>query len=264
MAKWNPWHGCMKISEGCRNCYVYRMDAAHGLDASLVRQTADFDLPVRRLKNSRYKIPAGQEVFTCLSSDFFLEAADRWRSRAWEMIRQRSDLHFFIITKRIMRAAQCLPEDWGGGYDNVTIACTVENQAMSDMRIPAYLALPMRHRCIICEPLLERVDLHLRPELQQVIAGGESGPNARECRYEWIADIRQQCIRSGVGFRFKQTGARFVKDGRMYRIDRKDQMPQARRAGMDFQPQPHVLTDAEKPVEDDSCRDPYLAGGDTV
>ena len=27
---WNPWHGCHKISEGCRHCYVYRTDAQYG------------------------------------------------------------------------------------------------------------------------------------------------------------------------------------------------------------------------------------------
>ena len=35
VAGWNPWHGCRKISEGCRNCYVYRIDERHGRDASV-------------------------------------------------------------------------------------------------------------------------------------------------------------------------------------------------------------------------------------
>ena len=33
---WNPWHGCKKISEGCRHCYVYRTDEKHGRDGSLL------------------------------------------------------------------------------------------------------------------------------------------------------------------------------------------------------------------------------------
>lgn len=24
---WNPWHGCRKCSEGCRNCYMYYLDS---------------------------------------------------------------------------------------------------------------------------------------------------------------------------------------------------------------------------------------------
>lgn len=23
---WNPWHGCKKVSPGCKNCFVYKMD----------------------------------------------------------------------------------------------------------------------------------------------------------------------------------------------------------------------------------------------
>ena len=44
---WNPWHGCHKLSEGCANCYVYRIDDRYERDASEVGKNADFDLPVR-------------------------------------------------------------------------------------------------------------------------------------------------------------------------------------------------------------------------
>ena len=50
------------------------------------------------------------------------------------MIRQRSDLHFLMITKRINRVMECLPADWKDGYDNVTVCCTVENQLCADNR----------------------------------------------------------------------------------------------------------------------------------
>ena len=45
MPTWNPWHGCHKLSEGCLNCYVYRIDSRHGRTSSVVLKTADFDLP---------------------------------------------------------------------------------------------------------------------------------------------------------------------------------------------------------------------------
>lgn len=219
------------------NCYVFSIDASHGLDGSRVYRTADFDLPVRKSRGGGYKIASGQEVVTCLSSDFFLDTADAWRPEAWEMIRRRPDLHFFIITKRITRAAQCLPDDWGEGYGNVTIACTVENQRQCDVRMPVFLSLPIRHRSIICEPLLESVDLHLTPAVERVLVGGESGRGARACRYEWVTDIRRQCVDAGVKFCFRQTGALFIKDGKTYVIGRKDQIPQARRAGLDYRPE---------------------------
>ena len=48
MAVWNPWHGCKKISAGCDICYVYEKDAMYGKNASVIRRTANFDLPVKK------------------------------------------------------------------------------------------------------------------------------------------------------------------------------------------------------------------------
>ena len=105
---WNPWHGCRKISEGCRNCYVYRQDSRHDKDSREVRQTAMFDRPVRRSRDGRFKVPAGEMVYTCFTSDFLLEEADAWRAEAWEMMRIRHDLRFLFFTKRIDRLAAVL------------------------------------------------------------------------------------------------------------------------------------------------------------
>ncbi len=69
---WNPWHGCHKISAGCLNCYMYRGDARRGVDSTIVKQTKDFDKPVKKKRNGEYKIPPGGDVFTCFTSDFFL------------------------------------------------------------------------------------------------------------------------------------------------------------------------------------------------
>ena len=40
---WNLWHGCTKVSAGCRNCYVYRRDAEFGKDSSIVTKTKAFE-----------------------------------------------------------------------------------------------------------------------------------------------------------------------------------------------------------------------------
>ncbi len=238
MSGWNPWHGCHKISPGCQHCYVYRMDAAYDKDASIITKTASFDLPLKKKRNGEFKLQAGETVYTCFSSDFFLEEADELRIEAWRMIRQRSDLHFFIITKRIHRFTVSLPEDWSDGYENVTICSTCENQDRANYRLPIFLSLPIRHKAIICEPLLEQIDISpwLDSTIEEVVIGGESGKEARICKYEWVLDIRRQCVEKGVPFYFRQTGAKFVKDGRLYHIPRKDQHSQAVKAGIDFQP----------------------------
>ena len=155
---WNLWHGCHKLSEGCRHCYVYRTDGKYGKDSSVVTKTEKFDLPLQCKKNGTYKIPSGNLVYTCFTSDFLIEDADEWRAEAWEMMQIRQDLRFLFITKRIDRLQQCLPPDWGDGYDNVTICCTMENQDRVDYRLPIYKEMPIKHKIIICEPLLSRID----------------------------------------------------------------------------------------------------------
>lgn len=236
MPLWNPWHGCHKLSAGCVNCYVYRTDGKHGIDSSVVVKTKSFGLPVQKKRDGSYKIGAGEMVYTCFSSDFFVEDADEWRGEAWEMIRSRPDLRFLMITKRIDRLQAVVPDDWGEGYDNVTICCTMENQERADYRLPIYRAAPVKHKIIVCEPLLSAVDLspYLGAWVEQVIVGGESGREARTCHYDWVLDIRRQCVEHGISFRFRQTGARLLKDGQLYRIRRQFQHSQARKAGIDY------------------------------
>lgn len=197
----------------------------------------NFDLPLRKKRNGEFKIPPGTFVYTCFTSDFFVEDADKWRAEAWEMMRCRSDLHFMMITKRIDRFSDCLPDDWGDGYDNVTICCTVENQACADYRLPIYERAPIKHKIIICEPLLERIDLStyaVGEWIEQIVAGGESGYEARPCDFEWVMDLRRICVENKVEFWFKQTGSKFVKDGKTYDVKRQFQHSQARKAGINI------------------------------
>ncbi|MEG1559814.1 MAG: DUF5131 family protein [Clostridia bacterium] len=236
MAKWNPWHGCKKYSAGCENCYIYRIDSAHGKNASVVFKTGDFLLPIQRKRNGEYKIKSGEFVFTCFSSDFLLDTADEWRSEAWAMMRMRSDIEFFFITKRIVRLASQLPDDWGLGYGNVHISVTAENQHETEIRLPIFNDLPIANKYIVCEPLLSPIDLtpYLNSEIINVSVGGESGEFARPVNYDWILDIRRQCETAHVNFIFRQTGARFIKDGKLFNIPRKYQHSQAKKACIDL------------------------------
>ena len=233
---WNLWHGCHKKSEGCQHCHVYRRDAEFEKDSNVVAKTASFNLPIRRDRRGEWKVPSGTLMWTCFTSDFFIEDADAWREDAWLMIQRRSDLRFFMITKRPERILSSLPDDWGDGYEHVTICCTMENQRRTDERLPLFRELPILHKAVICEPLLGAIHFHglLGSWCEQVTVGGESGPEARVCDYDWVLGIREQCISANVSFHFKQTGARFRKDGRVYNIPRRLQMAQAHRAGIDY------------------------------
>ena len=217
MAIWNPWRGCVRFSEGCRYCYIHKGDAKRNVNTGDIRRTPQFCAPIEKNKAGDYQIKAGQRVYLCFSSDFLLEEADPWRPECWRMIRERRDLQFLFLTKRIERFSQCVPPDWGSGYDHVTVGCTVENQAAADARLPLFHALPIKHKNIICQPLLGPIGLkNALDGVELVVVGGESDPNARPLDYDWVLDIRKQCLEKGVSFEFRQCGTHFIKDGKTY------------------------------------------------
>ena len=233
MAMWNPWRGCHRKSEGCKYCYIHKGDSKKGADTDQVVRTDKFYAPVEKKKSGDYKMKSGQTVYVCFSSDFLLEDADEWRAECWDMIRERQDLHFLFLTKRIERFMQCIPKDWGDGYENVTVGCTIENQEMADARLSIFSGLPIRHNNIICQPLIGSIRLEQYLEgVELVVAGGESDKNARPLDYEWILSLREQCIRAGTHFEFRQCGTHFIKDGKMYTLAVRDLGSQARKAGI--------------------------------
>lgn len=237
-ADWNPWHGCTKISAGCKYCYVYRQDEMYGSErsSSECRKTANYNLPVKRRRDKTWKIASGKLVFTCFTSDFLLKDADEWRPECWKMMKERSDLMFFFFTKRIDRFMETAPADWGDGYPNVIVGCTVENQQMADYRLPIFQTLPIRHKAIIAAPLLGSIDLtpYLDETIEEVSVGGESGVDARPCDYDWVLAICEQCVEKKITFRFHQTGAHFIKEGKLYKVRRCHQLSQAHKANIDY------------------------------
>ena len=228
MAMWNPWRGCRKCSDGCLHCYIHKGDAKRNVDTGNIVKTKDFGKPTERLKNGSYKMKSGI-VYTCFSTDFLIEEADEWRNECWRMIKERQDCTFLFLTKRIDRFMECIPEDWNDGYENVVVGCTVENQKNAEYK------LPIKHKCITAQPLLEQINIErYLDDVELVVVGGESDYNARPLDYSWVLDIREQCVRKNVSFEFRQCGTHFIKDGKQYKIFTKDLCAQAKKAGIDF------------------------------
>ena len=237
MAMWNPWRGCHRYSEGCRFCYIHKGDAKRDVDTGQIVRTENFDAPVARKKNGEYRMKPGQLVYLCFSTDFLLEDADEWRGRCWEIIKERSDLNFLFLTKRIERFLDCIPADWGEGYDNVIVGCTVENQHAADIRLPIFAKLPIKHKKIICQPMISEMDIEPYLDgVELVVVGGESDRYARPLCYDWVLKVRESCIRKRVAFEFRQLGTHFVKDGKEYTVQRKDLCAQARKADINYHP----------------------------
>lgn len=231
---WDPWHGCKKYSEGCKYCYIHKGDYKRNIDTSKIVKTKDFYKPIEKLKNGTYKIKSGI-VYLCFSSDFLIEEADAWRDECFQMIKERSDLTFLFLTKRIERFMSIIPEDWGSGYDNVIVCCTIENQERADYRLSIFNNLPIKHKYITAQPLLEKINIEkYLDNIELVVVGGESDYNARPLNYDWVLDIRNQCINKNVNFEFRQCGTNFIKDGIKYRIQTKDLCKQAKLAKINY------------------------------
>lgn len=237
---WNPWHGCIKISEGCENCYMYYLDKTRsGKDGSKIYRTSGgFNYPLQKDRHGNYKIKSGEEIRVCMTSDFFLEQADEWRKDAWDIIRTRSDVIFFLLTKRPQRVSKCLPDDWGNGWENVFFNVTCENQRRADERIPILLELPFKHKGIMCAPFIGEVHIerYLKyGQIEQVLAGGENYEGSRICNFDWIKILHNECKAHNVTFCFMETGTKFVKDGKLYTIPSKTvQSEMAFKSGMSF------------------------------
>ncbi len=241
MAMWNPWRGCHRCSEGCRFCYIHKGDAKRGVCTDEIVKTNGFLAPVERNSKGEYRMKSGQMVYVCFSSDFLLPEADCWRDECWRMIHARQDLRFLFLTKRIDRFLDCIPDDWADGYENVTVGCTVENQELADRRLALFSDLPIRHKNIICQPMLEAIELAAYlPGVELVVAGGESDRDARPLYYDWIVSLREQCVAQSVAFEFRQCGTKFVKDGTAYTLPVKLQGVQARKAGLNWYPDGYV------------------------
>lgn len=235
MILWNPWRGCHKCSDGCKYCYIHKGDYKRNIETNIIIKTKDFYKVIDKTKKGEYKVKQNQTVFLCFSTDFLIEDADAWRNECWKMIKERSDLVFLFLTKRIDRFLKCIPADWEDGYDNVIVGCTVENQKNVDYKLSIFVNLPIKHKIIICQPLIEKIDIsNYLNNIEEVVVGGESDKNARPLDYNWVLSIREQCIKNNVNFEFRQCGTNFIKDGKNYVLATRDLMKLARKANINY------------------------------
>lgn len=218
----NPWIGCAKVSEGCKNCY-----AEEFTNRRLETGLWGADAKRRQRPESAWKDPlswnrkAGRDglrlrVFVASLADVFEDRPDLEapRRRLWETIRATPNLDWQLLTKRPENIARLLPADWSlnlNGYPNVWLGVSAENQARWNQRVPTLCQIPAVVHFVSYEPALGPVDpAHTYPLVPEwVICGGESGPHRRIFDPQWARDVRDQCKVLGIAFWFKQGGHRF-------------------------------------------------------
>lgn len=113
-----------------------------------------------------------------------------------------------VLTKRPRRARR-LADDltWP---PNLWLGVSVETSSYFH-RVDELRRIPAAVRFLSCEPLLgmlEGIDLD---GIDWVIAGGESGPRYRPMDLAWARGIRDDCVKAGVPFFFKQWGGQTPK-----------------------------------------------------
>lgn len=215
-ATWNIARGCHKLDEDCKFCYMYR-DSFNGSrynPLKVVRTKTVFDLPLR--------IKEPSKIFVSSLTDWALPEIDPYRDLMWAIIRRCPQHTFQMLTKRPERLTECLPSDWGKGYDNVWLGTSVGGNKGID-RLYALSEVTSKVMFWSLEPLHERLYIPndgLMQFVDWVIIGGESGNDTgkyryRPCKVEWIEDIVERCKDAGVPIFVKQLGTHLSKELKM-------------------------------------------------
>ena len=230
MFTYNPWLGCHKLSSGCQNCYLFSYDNVK-FDTNNIIKNKNFDILIKKNKYGDYLIRGGQDVIICEKSDFFIEEADLWRPDVFKMIKERKDLHFILLTKRIDRAFTNLPSDWEDGYNNVTFTVSCEDQISFERRISDLLKLKAKSKTIMISPLLDEIDitklLKDNKQIEYINCGGENGKGARPLYFDYAKKISEDSLKLGIPFYFFFTGTYVIKDNKKYYIPYEKRYTQA-------------------------------------
>lgn len=219
----NPWTGCTKVSEGCKFCYAERDTRRWGLDLfgpKKERQQRVEPYWLQVPKWNREAIEAGERrrVFLMSFGDFWEDRPDLMvpRVRMLHLVEQNTALDFLILSKRVADAPRLLK---AAGFShwmqnrwpsNAWAMTSAENDARLNERMPALLDLPADVRGVSCEPLLGALPSlgmwMVTGMLHWVIAGGESGGQARPMHPVWARGVRDAALRNHVAFWWKQWG----------------------------------------------------------
>ena len=214
-ATWNPVTGCTKISAGCDNCYAERFaERFRGVAGHPYEQGFDLTLRPERIGQPlAWRRP--RMIFVNSMSDLFhkhvpfdfvdgvFDTMERARWHTFQVLTKRSSLMRKYVNTRYKE--QPVPSHiWLG----VSVEDGTKLSRVQHLR-DTYASI----RFLSVEPLIGPVGEIDLDGIHWVIVGGESGPNARPIRSEWAREVRDQCVKDGVPFFFKQWGGFRPKSG---------------------------------------------------
>jgi protein gp37 len=234
-ATWNPTTGCDRISPGCDHCYALTLAkrlkamgvAKYQVDGNPSTSGPGFALrvhPDALDQPRRWRAP--RTIFVNSMSDLFHpDVPLDFIRKVFDVIAETPRHTYQVLTKRSKRLSSVAGElDWPA---NLWMGVSVES-ARYKFRVGHLAGTPAAVKFLSCEPLLGSLGTLDLSGIDWVIAGGESGPDARQMQLPWVSELRDQCIDDGVPFFFKQWGGRTPKaGGRMLDGRTWDDMPLA-------------------------------------
>ncbi len=211
---WNPVTGCTKISPGCKHCYAERMAIRlAGMNQPRYRNGFEVTLQPDLVRLPlRWRQP--RVIFVNSMSDLFHEdVPEPFIAEVFDTMIAAHWHTFQILTKRADRLGEIAPHlPWP---INVWMGVSIESPRYVS-RIEPLRTVPAAVRFLSVEPLLAPIPFLSLSGIDWVIVGGESGPGARPMEAQWVREIRDRCVVSGVPFFFKQWGG--VRKGRTGRL----------------------------------------------
>jgi len=219
-ATWNPTTGCDRTSPGCDNCYALTLAkrlkamgvAKYQADGDPATSGPGFALSIHRDtldQPRRWRAP--RTIFVNSMSDLFHpDVPLDYIREVFAVIADTPRHTYQVLTKRAQRLSKVAGElDWP---DNLWMGVSVE-PARYTFRVRHLVETSAAVKFLSCEPLLGPLGTVDLAGINWVIAGGESGPRARQMLLPWVSDLRDQCVDASVPFFFKQWGGRTPKAG---------------------------------------------------
>ena len=164
-------------------------------------------------------------VFVNSMSDLFhTSVPSAFIEAVFEIMNRASQHTFQLLTKRPSRVA--LLNGRLRWTPNIWLGTSIESERWLG-RLTSLKETDAYTKFLSLEPLLGPLpDIPLQG-INWVIVGGESGPGARPMEADWVRNIRDNCLKNGVPFFFKQWGGVFKKQtGRTLDNRTWDQMPE--------------------------------------
>lgn len=233
----NPWWGCVKVSDACKFCYAESLAKRYGHAVWGHRTPRRFFGEAhwrepRKWNRSAAERGVRERVFCASMADIFEIHGDpevdvemsETRERLWALIAETPSLDWLLLTKRPGNVPVIVPAQWEREPPkNVWLGVTAEDQENADERIPLLLSIPWPGvRFVSYEPALGPITFHPgtlgcvghlaetfgNPLIHWLIVGGESGGGARPFDLAWARSAVRQAKAARIPVLVKQLGGR--------------------------------------------------------